>query len=262
MIFTSGSALRRALPLLTLIAVGILFAPSLWAQDQPIPKRTILDMIKEGGWAMIPLGLCSLAMLALIIYNFLQLTQGKFAPAELKAALLEHMSHVRVRSAIEVSSTSPSFLGRMMSVALPKVDATDAETLGREAVEDSMADFTLRENRNYMSMIGYLSLIAQASPMLGLLGTVSGMIGAFSTLRDVKAPDATQLAGNISEALVTTATGLIIALPCLFFYFFFRNRLNRLVADCHNAGSEMIDASLAAVHADTQLAKVPEGLAG
>src|SRR5690606_35156070 len=138
--------------------------------------------------------------------------QSKFVPVDLRRTLLEHMHACRVRSAIEVASASPSFLGRMLAVSLPKIDATDPETLGREHVEDAVADFTIRENRAHMTMIGYLSVVAQVAPMLGLLGTVSGMIGAFNILRNLKSPDASVLAGNISEALVTTATGLCIAI--------------------------------------------------
>ena len=182
-------------------------------------------------------------------------------PEDLRGQIHEYMSGCKVRSAIEAASTSPSFLGRMLATALPKVDATEPETLGREHVEDAMADFTARENRSYMTMIGYLGVIAQVAPMLGLMGTVSGMIGAFAKLRGLESPDASVLAGNISEALITTLSGLIIAIPAILFFFVLRNRLNRLVADSHEAASDMIDASLNTLNADQQLAKVPEGLA-
>ena len=175
-------------------------------------------------------------------------------------ALLDHMQNCRVRSAIEVSSTSPTYLGRMSATALPHVDATEPETLGREAVEDSMAEFTIRENAGHMTWISYLGLLGQIAPMLGLLGTVVGMLGAFSTLSLSGGADPSALAGDIGLAMVTTASGLIIAIPSVFFFFFFKNRLNKLVADCHLAASDMMDASIAAVNADQQMAKVPEGL--
>ncbi len=258
-------------PCKTLIAFGailllaLLTAPELFAQDAQLVEDaknpTVWDMIQEGGWAMVPLGLCSLVMVALVIYNFIQLTRSKFVPAELQSQVMEFMSGCKVRSAIEVSSSSPSFLGRMLATALPKVDATDPETLGREHVEDAMADFTIRENRSYMTMIGYLSVIAQIAPMMGLMGTVSGMIGAFNKLRNLQSPDASVLAGNISEALITTLSGLCIAIPAIISFFILRNRLNRLVAEAHEAASEMVDASLNTLNADQQLAKVPEGLA-
>ena len=259
---------RSSYPTLFLIGLATIaafaLAPQLWAQEAQVAtepsKISVFDQIKEGGWAMYPLGACSLAMVALVIYNFIQLTRSKFVPIELRSQLGQFMVGCQVRSAIEVASTSPSFLGRMLATALPKVDATDPETLGREHVEDAIADFTARENRSHMTMIGYLGVVAQVAPMLGLMGTVSGMIGAFNKLRGLQTPDASVLSGDISEALITTLSGLIIAVPSIVFFFVLRNRLNRLVADSHEAASDMIDASLNTLNADQQLAKVPEGL--
>lgn len=246
------------------LVAGLFIAPDLFAQEAevaPDVQITVFDQIKEGGWAMYPLGACSLAMVALVIYNLIQLGRGKFVPEDLRQQVHEYMVGCKVRSAIEVASTSPSFLGRMLATSLPKVDATDPETLGREHVEDAMADFTARENRSYMTMIGYLGVVAQIAPMMGLMGTVSGMIGAFNKLRGLESPDASVLAENISEALITTLSGLVIAVPAIIFFFVLRNRLNRLEADSHEAASDMIDASLNTLNADQQLAKVPEGLA-
>ena len=247
------------------LIAGLAFAPELLAQEAQevteVAKKTYFDRIKEGGWAMYPLGFCSLAMVALIIFNVIQLAKSKFVPEDLRGQMHDHMTNCKVRSAIEVASTSPSFLGRMMATALPKVDATEPETLGREHVEDSMADFTARENRSYMTMIGYLGVIAQIAPMMGLMGTVSGMIGAFGKLETMGSADPSVLASNISEALITTLTGLIIAVPAILAFFMLRNLLNKRVAESHEAASDMIDASLNTLNADQQLAKVPEGLA-
>ncbi len=250
-----------------ILLISAFLLPDLLAQDAGAGdapaddgKQTFMELIIEGGWAMYPLGGLSLMWVALVVYNVLQLNGKKFAPADLKLAIHENMAECRVRSAIEVAASSPSYLGRMLAAALPHVDATDPETLGRDGVEDAVAEFTIRENRGYMASITYFSILSQAAPMLGLLGTVSGMIKAFQTLNATGGSDPSALAGNISEALMTTATGLVIALPALFAFFFFKNKLQKLVSDCHTAVSEAMDASLAAVHADQQLAKVPEGL--
>ncbi len=246
--------------LVALLALSIV--PELFAADgDEDPKvETLLDQIKNAGAFSVVLIACSVGMITLIVYNFMQLTKTKFNPDDLRLALLDHMQNCRVRSAIEVSSTSPTYLGRMMAHSLPSVDATEPETLGREAVEDQMAEFTIRENRSHMNWIGYFSILAQASPMIGLLGTVVGMMRAFAKLSETGGAQADKLAGDISLAMITTAGGLIIAIPCLFSYFFFRNRLNKLVADCHSNASEMLDGSVAAVNADQIMAKVPEGL--
>ena len=241
----------------------VLLAPEVFGQEAGSPepeKQSFFDLIVLGGWAMIPLGLCSIGLVFLVVYNFIMLTKARFSPTELEAPLLENMQNCMVRSAIEVASTSPSFLGRMLAYSLPAIDATKHEDLGREAVEDRMADFTIKENRPFMNWITYLSIIAQVAPMLGLLGTVSGMIGAFDVLRTTGGTDPQQLSGDISEALITTAAGLGIAIPALAFFFFFRNRLTGLVADCHSSAEEMLDAAIMSVHGEQAMAKVPEGL--
>lgn len=219
------------------------------------------DEIKKGGFFMLLLALLSVAMVTLIVFNMLQMMGGKFVPKVLRMQILDLMAQVRVRSAIETAAASPSFLGRMLASSLPNVDATDPETLGREGVEDGIADFTTRETGSYMTWISYLSVIAQMAPMVGLLGTVSGMIKAFATLGIGGGSNASALANAISEALYTTAGGLIVALPSILFYVIFRNWLGTNISNAHKAASDAMDAALATVNAEQQMAKVPEGLA-
>lgn len=251
-----------------IIAITAIFitAPELVAQEaaegaeEEIPERSLLDKIIAGGGFMIPIGLLSVATITLYVFNALQTTKGKFVPKMLQAQILQLMGEVRVRSAIETAAANPSFFGRMMATALPNVDATDPETLGREAVEDAIADFTVRETSGYMTWITYLSVIAQMAPMMGLMGTVWGMVGAFEVLGVGKA-DPSDLAGKISVALMTTLGGLVVALPSIFGYYLYKNRLNAMVKEAHKSAGDAIDAAIATVNADQQLAKVPEGLA-
>lgn len=251
----------------------VFIAPDLMAQDAGADGggdagedagegQTVLEGIMGGGVAMLALALLSVAMVTLIVFNLLQMMGGKFVPKVLRMQILDLMAQVRVRSAIETAAASPSFLGRMLASALPNVDATDPETLGREGVEDAVADFTTRETGSYMTWIQYFSVIAQMSPMVGLLGTVSGMIKAFATLGiGGGAGNASKLAENISEALYTTAGGLVIAIPSLFFYFLFRNWLTSNINNAHKTANDAMEAALATVNAEQQMAKVPEGLA-
>ncbi len=243
-------------------------APDLMAEeaadagdDAPIDaSKSLLDKIVAGGWFMLPIGLLSVATITLYVFNALQTTKGKFVPKALQHQILQLMSEVRVRSAIETAAANPSFFGRMMATALPNVDATDPETLGRESVEDAIADFTVRETGSYMTWITYLSVIAQMAPMMGLMGTVWGMVGAFEVLGVGKA-DPSDLAAKISVALMTTLGGLVVALPSIFGYYLYKNRLNSMVKEAHKSAADAIDAAIATVNADQQLAKVPEGLA-
>lgn len=227
----------------------------------PLMAASALDKyVLAGGPTMIFIGLAVVALIALCVFNAMNLTKSKFCPEDLKARLLDHMANCRVRSAIEESAAHPSYLGRMMAYSLPNIDATQPETLGREGIEDAIADFSINENRKNMTWINYVSLVAQSAPMLGLLGTVIGMVSAFGTLGETGQADPAALAGDISVALLTTMWGLITALPALIAYFFFKNRLSTLVAESQHAGEELVNASLQTINGEAYLAKIPEGL--
>ena len=239
-------------------------APALLAQEAantPQTKNALQKYVLDGGATMIFIGLAVLALIALVVFNFINLTKTKFCPDDLKAALMDHMSNCRVRSAIELAASHPSYLGRMMAYALPNIDATRPEDLGREYVEDAIADFSVNENRKSMTWINYISLVAQAAPMLGLLGTVIGMVGAFGKLGVTGSADPAALASDIAVALLTTMWGLITAIPSLLAYYFFKSRLSNLTAEAHKTAEDLLNAALQTVNADAYLAKIPEGIA-
>jgi len=112
-----------------------------------------------------------------------------------------------------------------------------------------------------MSWVGYFSVIAQAAPMIGLFGTVAGMIMAFDTMGLSGGADPNELAGNISLALMTTAGGLVVAIPSIFLFYIFKNQFNKLVGEAQEVVVEGLDLAVATVNAEQQLAKVPEGIA-
>lgn len=239
----------------------VLSSPALFAQAAPKSKTMLDKWVVDGGPTMIFIGAAIIAFIALAIYNFMALTKTKFCPDDLKAALMDHMVNCRVRSAIELASTHPSYLGRMVAYSFPNIDATRPEDLGRDQVEDAMADFTVNENRKIMTWINYISVCAQASPMLGLLGTVIGMVSAFGTLQTSGGADPGQLAGDISVALLTTLWGLINAIPCIIVFYILKNRFAGLVAESVHSCEELLNAAVATVNAETLYAKIPEGIA-
>lgn len=244
------------------IVATLLATPQLFAQAESATKDTLLTRwVTDGGPTMIFIGAAVVAFIALAVYNFMSLTKAKFCPADLQAALMEHMVECRVRSAIELAASHPSYLGRMVAYSFPNIDATQPETLGRDQVEDAIADFTNNESRKSMQWITYISLIAQASPMLGLLGTVIGMVSAFGTLKTSGAADPSALAGDISVALLTTLWGLMNAIPCIICYYILKNKYNTLVAESVHTAEELLNAAVATVNADTLYAKIPEGIA-
>jgi len=253
-----------------LIAFGVflvlaVMAPDLWAQEggdeaAADESKSLMDKILDAGYFMLPIGILSVLMITLAVFNALQLSRKKFAPQALKDSILGNMSDVRVRSSIDEAAQDPSYLGRLVATAYPLVDATDPESLGREKVEDAIADFSIRENSRYMSWVGYFSVIAQAAPMIGLFGTVAGMIMAFDTMGLSGGADPSQLASDISLALITTAGGLVVAIPSIFCFYIFKNRFNKLVSEAQESAVEGLEYAIATVNADQQLAKVPEGI--
>lgn len=243
-----------------LVTLGIL-ATSSFAMAEENSKSALETYVTDGGPTMFLILIVILALVALVVFNFMNISKSKFCPVDLKNELLDHMTNCRVRSAIETAAAHPSYFGRMMAYSLPNIDATRPEDLGRESVEDAIADFSVNENRKNMVWINYISLVAQSAPMVGLFGTVLGMVAAFATLASEGAADPSELASNISTALLTTLWGLVTAIPALVFYFFFKNKLNSLVAECHHTSEELINASLQTINQDAYLAKIPEGLA-
>lgn len=244
----------------TVIAM-LLATPQIFAQEAARKDTLLNRWVLDGGPTMFFIGIAVVAFIALAVFNFMNLSKAKFCPSDLQAALTGHMTEVRVRSAIELAAAHPSYLGRMVAYAFPNIDATQPETLGRSQVEDAIADFTNNEARKNMQWINYISLIAQASPMLGLTGTVIGMVNAFATLRTAGAADPTQLAGDISVALLTTLWGLINAIPCIVVFFILKNKYNSLVAESVHTAEELLNVAVATVNADTIYAKIPEGIA-
>ena len=252
---------------LTALVLAFVLTPDLLAQatdaaaDAPPPKSWWQKWVADGGVWMTPLGLCSVMALTYTVLCAMTMTKSKFTPAILKTQLLDLMHQCRVRSAIEIAAQSPTFLGRMMTVALPHFDATKGETLGREDVESAMADFAGYEMRPYQKWISHFSVLAQIAPMLGLFGTVVGMVGAFEILAQTGGAEPSKLAGDISVALLTTFAGLFVAIPSLALFYFFKNRLNDLVAESVAAANELLDACVNSVHGESKAAKIPEGIA-
>ena len=146
------------------------------------------------------------------------------------------MTDEGVEDALNMAQGDGSMLGEILASALDKKD------FGFESMREAAETVGTAEHNKYMSQINWLSLLAAIGPMLGLLGTVAGMIGAFLTMAtsggNVNPAD---LANDIGGAMITTATGLIIAIPMMFFFFFLRARINACVLDAGVLTSEVLD---------------------
>jgi biopolymer transport protein ExbB len=210
-----------------LVFVGVLATAS--AQEstaaadtttEQVHKMTFSEMLKQGGWAMWPLGLFSSAMLYFIIRNSMLLRPKNLIRADLKDELEAKLSAKDVAGAREICQNNPSLMTSVLDAGLERICEDDFDSAHvSEAIEEAGNEQMV----SFMKPINYLSIIGGTAPMLGLLGTVSGMIKAFQTIASGGMGKPELLAGNIGEALITTATGLIIAIPAMIAYFIFKN---------------------------------------
>jgi biopolymer transport protein ExbB len=204
-------------------------------------KRTLWNTIVLGGWAMWPLGACSFALVAFTVLNFQRVGQKQMIPAAVVAQLKSTAKTGDFQQLLNVGSATDSFFTRALMAGLNKIKPDDLAG-SMPKVEAAISETVSREEVNYGFWINFLSLIAGMAPMLGLLGTISGMIGAFDKIGAGGMGKPELLASNIGEALITTATGLLIAIPSMLSYFLFRNSFSRVMKDAEHHFSEILDA--------------------
>ncbi|MBF0265561.1 MAG: MotA/TolQ/ExbB proton channel family protein [Gammaproteobacteria bacterium] len=183
----------------------------------------MFELLVAGGWVMVPIVACSIISLTIIAERLWFLRDIRVAPKNLSYQIsnLYRKSALSAEVLDKLRYGSP--LGRILSVALANRHY-DRELM-KESVEESGRQVAIELER-YLNTLG---TIASITPLLGLLGTVIGMIKVFSVITHVGVGDATLLAGGISEALLTTAAGLTVAIPTLMFYRYFRRRVDELL---------------------------------
>ena len=174
---------------------------------------------------MYPLGLCSLSMLFLILHCWRETKRSKFIPASGLDQAAKTLEAGGLDEGLKSLSQMPTVLSRALSHSLSRATLPLSDRR-REKAEASLVESLEGEENNISQWINYLNVIAAVAPMVGLLGTVSGMIGAFQSISTSGMGRPELFAGNIGEALITTATGLVIGIPSMVCFFVMRNRLN------------------------------------
>lgn len=194
----------------------------------PPPEKTLLDMLSAGGWAMVPLGILSVATVGFSVFNFISIRRSNFIDDSVIEDLDAAVSAMDIEKAHEICKNNPSPVTNTFNFGLDQVRHDNFST---EAVEKAFDNASTKELSGAFIVVSYLSIIAAIAPMVGLLGTVSGMVKAFNSIATQGMGKPELLADNISEALITTASGMAIAIPAMFFFFFFRNRYGKIVAE-------------------------------
>lgn len=195
----------------------------------------MLEIIVAGGWLMAPILLCSTLAVAIIIERFWTLRRRKVTPEGLAATVEDWAAkhELDLRHLNQLRAESP--LGRVYAAAL--MNRKRPREIIKEAVEDT-GRHVVHELERFLNTLG---TIAGITPLLGLLGTVIGMIKVFSAIMISGVGDAQVLAGGISQALITTASGLTVAIPSYFFYRYFRGRVAEYVISMEEKAISLID---------------------
>lgn len=245
--------MKRKLGHLTALAfliLAIVAAPALAQSPQPagegIRGKTLWQQIQEGGWVMIPIALCSVATLYLIGDGVLRTAPTRVAPPEHEQKVKELFRNGDYVGAYKYAKENPSPLTNVLRVGIGLLGD------GKQVAEEGMVGELAKENSSMQTYISYLSVIGVCAPMIGLLGTVTGMIKAFAKLGASGIGDPSGLSAAIGEVLVATASGLIIAIPAFGAFYFLRNRaaasLHHIQDIINSLFRKMPYESLAGVH--------------
>jgi biopolymer transport protein ExbB len=224
------------------VAVPLLLAAQETGAAAPADDSLSLwGMIRQGGWAMFPLGACSLVMLFLTFYSWRETSPAKFHHPDQIQRARELLGSQDLAATRETLTRHANVLARTLAPVLNTMGRGKTQPQARETAENAFADRLEAEENSVGQWVTYLNVVAAVAPMIGLLGTVSGMISAFQTIGRGGMGKPELLAGDIGEALVTTATGLVIGIPAMIAYFVMRNRLNGSLIATTRAGSELIE---------------------
>ncbi len=194
------------------------------------------EIVFSGGFMMVPILLCSVAVIAIVVERYWTLNPNKIAP---KAQLGQVWAWIRdneLDSERLKQLRRTSQLGRILAAGLSN------SRQGRDVMKDSIEEAANQVVHELERFLGMLGTIAAIAPLLGLLGTVVGMIKVFNALNLEGGGNAAVLAGGISEALITTAAGLTVAIPAMIFHRLFVRRVDSLVITMEQEAVKLVDA--------------------
>lgn len=195
----------------------------------------MFEILKDGGLLMLPIIACSIFALGIIVERFLNLREDKILPENdaKELYLMVQRREINERRVSEIADASP--LGSIMMTGL--MHSNKPRHILKEHMEET-GRFVAHSMERYLNALG---TIAAITPLLGLLGTVIGMIEVFSVITANGAGNSELLAGGISKALITTATGIAVAVPSLFFHRYFRARVDALTVSLEQEASRFAD---------------------
>ncbi len=208
------------------------------SSEAPIPTRSMWDMLRAGGPLLIPIVLCSFIFVVFAFERTVALRRGNVIPRPFVKRFLEQLAEGQLdaEQALKLCDDNRSTVAKVFAGAVRK--------WGRPAVEVEQAiiDAGERATNHLRKYLRVINGVATVSPLLGLLGTVWGMMEAFNSIATAEAMGRPELlAGGISQALLTTAAGLFVAIPALICYMFFIGRVDRHIIEIDDLGQQLVD---------------------
>jgi len=202
-------------------------------------RMSLWEIFAAGGPVMWPILLCSIFALAIIIEKFWHMKKIKINTQQFLGAILDKMKRHEVKEAMEICDKTPGPIAHILKAGILKYDRP------RPQIVESIEDASLYEIPRIEKNLNALATIAHISPLLGLLGTVTGMVRCFQTIQ-AKATSfhpvsPGDLAGGIWEALLTTVAGLIVAIPTFVAYNYLAGRINHYILEMEKASTELVN---------------------
>ncbi len=227
------------LPAVALLLVTSVLSGALLAQDAPVAKSENL-LVKTwnslGTMYAIIFLIMSIVLVALVVRALLAVQKNNFVPEDLIQGVDASLGEKNAQAAVELVRADESFLGQVVSAGLGKLQG------GKDAALEAMQIVGESETMKAEHLLSYLALIGNIAPMVGLLGTVQGMVTSFAKIASSTATiKPSELAGGIEQALYTTLFGLFLAIPAITIYNILRNRVQRFILNAGTQSEEMLD---------------------
>jgi biopolymer transport protein ExbB len=196
----------------------------------------MIDLLVAGGWVMPLIVACSVVALSISIERYIALDRSKVAPPHLLATVWRDLKQgeLNAQKLAQLRANSP--LGAILAAGIAN------RGQGREVMKESISEAASHVVHDLEKYLNSLGTVAAIAPLLGLLGTVVGMIDVFTQITTVGTGNANALAGGISEALLTTAAGLIVAIPALVMHRYYTGLIDTIVVDLEREAIKLVDA--------------------
>ena len=230
---------RRALQVFAVVAMVGLFATMGFAQDEvEVHSKTWWDLFKTTGIVGILLVITSMIGTALLIQYMVNFNEQKIGNPTLLSEVDALLSENDLDGAFTLAQSDQSYAGKVIAGAIGR------SVGGYEEAKHGMEESAAVESFKLNAKISYLSLVGNIGPLLGLLGTVTGMISSFQVIENLKAPTPGDLAKGVYESLVNTTMGLFISIIFLSAYFFMKNKVQDITLRVNNSIGEIISRNL------------------